>query len=686
MKYTFPIALILTSLLSACGSDSGERANLTPENESGNILKATLFSSANKDISDRLVLKSSQRKQVRDISFKVASSAQIPPYISFVLEPNGTFAFKTKREYTEAICIPVVLTVNGEENKVDITFHTQIIQSNGDDPLLSQQWHLKNTGQNAFKENISVENKATPGIDINLGLLHDQGVTGRNVNIAVVDDGLDISHEDLATNIIPNKSWDFVNNDNDPSYYEPDSAIHGTAVAGIVASAGFNNRGGRGVAPDAKLQGLNFLQKQNFSNWSESTGGSRTNNALVINMSFGSPTHGFTPQDFTTPKNSIEEQHLKKVTTNNNAGKGVFLANSSGNNFQSAQFGFARRRSYQGELTLVNASLAPRNSSFYTTTVSGLSPIKNKPNIGSTVGSAIFISAPGFGADDQAQTITTDISGCNYGYSTDATTGFNKGTSNNLNCNYTNTFTGTSSATPVLAGVATLLFGANDSLTWRDVRHILGSTATTVDLQSKPVIIQESNGDKFTARLGWVTNKAGYSFHNWYGLGMVNATKAVQMATNGYTLLPPLQETAFISSGMSIPLSIPEGPTGIEQTISINDDYIIEGVQLKLSLSHRRKNDLLVELVSPSGTHSILLTPRTLIGYIETGADTTDFNNTVLLSNAFYGEKSKGDWKIKIYDTNSGDFKYDHVFGKNIIDKNPAPGQLTALSLRIYGH
>lgn len=669
--------------MSACGSDDGKSTNhSSQEKELVSVLNTNFFTSVNKVISNKLALKNSKNKQVRRATFKVSSSANIPPYISFSLKPNGKFTFKTNREYTEAIRIPIILSEEGMEKKVDITFHTQVIQSNGDDPLFPQQWHLKNTGQNAFKENISVENKATAGLDINLGLLHDQGVTGRNVNVAVIDDGLDISHEDLATNITPNKSWDFVNKDNDPSYYKPGSAQHGTAVAGLVSAASFNNQGGRGVAPDANLQGLNFLQEQNFRNWRESIGGSRTENALVINMSFGIEQHGFSPQDFDSLQNRIEEQHLKKITNTNNSGKGVFLANAAGNSFNSSSWGLASRPSYQGELTLINASLAPKNSSFYTTTVSGLSSNKNKLNIGSTVGSAIFISAPGFGSDDQAQAITADISGCSHGYSTDTANGFNKGTSNNPNCDYTNTFSGTSAATPVLSGVAALLFGVNNSLTWRDVRHILSSTATKVDPQSKPVIIQEKKGEKFMARLGWVTNQAGYNFHNWYGFGLVNATKAVQMATNGYTLLPPLKETKFISSGISSPLEIPENATGIEQVISLNDEYIIEGVQLKLSLNHKRKSDLLVELVSPSGTRSTLLTPRTLIGHIYPDAD---FNNTVLLSNAFYGEKSKGEWKVKIYDTNSGTFKYNWM-GEDRFDINPPLGKLTDSSLRIYGH
>ena len=48
------------------------------------------------------------------------------------------------------------------------------------------------------------------------------------------------------------------NSDNNP---DPtgDDGDHGTSVAGIIASVGWNNKGGRGVAPSAKLVGYNLI-------------------------------------------------------------------------------------------------------------------------------------------------------------------------------------------------------------------------------------------------------------------------------------------------------------------------------------------------------------------------------------------------------------------------------------------
>ena len=54
------------------------------------------------------------------------------------------------------------------------------------DPLVSQQWFLQNTGQNAFSQRGGVA-----GIDLNLALSHSRNILGRGVTVTVIDDGLE---------------------------------------------------------------------------------------------------------------------------------------------------------------------------------------------------------------------------------------------------------------------------------------------------------------------------------------------------------------------------------------------------------------------------------------------------------------------------------------------------------------
>jgi kexin len=73
---------------------------------------------------------------------------------------------------------------------------------------------------------------------------------GSSCVIAIVDSGLEIAHEDLIDNVLPDLCWDYVDKDKDPA-----STIgHGTACAGIAAARGWNCLGGRGAANGIHLR------------------------------------------------------------------------------------------------------------------------------------------------------------------------------------------------------------------------------------------------------------------------------------------------------------------------------------------------------------------------------------------------------------------------------------------------
>ena len=109
---------------------------------------------------------------------------------------------------------------------------------NSPDPLYQDQWYLHG-GQNG---------KAT---NINLARIRE---TGKGVVIAVIDNGLDINHEDLQDNIITGG----VNYLEDGA--KQTAGDHGTAVAGLIAAMAYNGIGIHGIAPDAKIAGSNVLR------------------------------------------------------------------------------------------------------------------------------------------------------------------------------------------------------------------------------------------------------------------------------------------------------------------------------------------------------------------------------------------------------------------------------------------
>ncbi|ASP38854.1 hypothetical protein CHH28_09245 [Bacterioplanes sanyensis] len=600
-------------------------------------------------------------------------------------------------------------------DQVDLTVNVQELNQlpNGEDPLYAQQWHLKNTGQSAY-----ARNAGTAGHDINVEPVHRLGLLGENIRVAVVDTGLEINHPDLRDNVVANRSYDFVGGDTDPTPamnpLNPAGGDHGTSVAGLIAARGFNGIGGRGVAPYAELMGFNFLENQTNDNWfrshggapsAASPGGPRSDDALVINMSYGS--------DYIQPgrgPNRWLEDFRRDKTTNNNGGRGVAYIKSAGNSFKGIEVGgyqFAGRTA--NWITGVNPDLADHianttgdNSTFYYTVVSALAADADTPlSSYSSVGSSIWVSAPGgeYGGRHPAM-ITTDLTSCEHGSSRSGLWhNFDNGSiDENSDCDYTSTFNGTSSAAPVVSGVAALIFEANDLLTWRDVRHIMAMTARKIDDDFAPRTVDVGNGSLFTAEPGWVQNAAGHWFHNWYGFGMVDTHAAVNLArASDYELLPPYQETGFVDSADINPAPIPDGSTvGAEKTVVINDDITVEAIQVKFSAIHGRDADLAVMVRSPSGTEAMVLQPRSMLVADQSENVSADFDDTVLLSNAFYGESAQGTWTVKLVDTNSGEFRFQATLldatGTRTDDvvirtANPASqGSFTEAAINIYGH
>jgi len=89
---------------------------------------------------------------------------------------------------------------------------------------------------------------------INSPLLWSQGYNGKNIKIAVMDTGVDLSHPDLQGNI--HKGFNFINPNEPPL----DDNGHGTMIIGII-SASHNNIGITGIAPHADIYPIKVLDR-----------------------------------------------------------------------------------------------------------------------------------------------------------------------------------------------------------------------------------------------------------------------------------------------------------------------------------------------------------------------------------------------------------------------------------------
>ncbi|MBS3802620.1 MAG: S8 family serine peptidase [Candidatus Thermoplasmatota archaeon] len=108
-------------------------------------------------------------------------------------------------------------------------------------------------------------------------------VTGSDVNVAVLDTGIDYTHPDLVDNYV--SGYDFANGDSDPL----DDHYHGTHCCGVVGAVE-NTEGVVGIAPEVNLYAVKVLDSGGSGYISDIVAGinwSVNNGMDVISMSLG---------------------------------------------------------------------------------------------------------------------------------------------------------------------------------------------------------------------------------------------------------------------------------------------------------------------------------------------------------------------------------------------------------------
>lgn len=125
---------------------------------------------------------------------------------------------------------------------------------------------------------------------INAPFMWSKGITGKNVKIAVIDSGCDITHKDLKNRIIGGRNFTTEDNGNINKYEDYNG--HGTHVCGTIAASN-NNYGVTGVAPDAQLLILKALDKNgsgSMKNIIEAINFAISQKVDIISMSLGTST------------------------------------------------------------------------------------------------------------------------------------------------------------------------------------------------------------------------------------------------------------------------------------------------------------------------------------------------------------------------------------------------------------
>lgn len=344
--------------------------------------------------------------------------------------------------------------------------------------IRSEEWHLKNNGTGGAKKNEDVDARAAWKV-----------TSGKSsVVVAVIDDGVDIDHPNLKGNIWKNPKTsakdkfgrDFFLPNNHPDHFNPrpkvfqfpfdqveTNDIHGTPCAGVIAALG-NTGSSIGIAPRCRILAVKIFHGNSLVADERIADAIRYSATIadILSCSWASG-----------DANPDVQQALEDLGSARN-GRGVAVFCAAGNeNPDPVCFPAS-----DPNAIAVTASTDKGRFASY-----------------SNLGPEASMCAPSDGG--VRGIFTTDVSLAGRGFNTgEAALGGKDGL-------HTNEFGGTSSATPLAAGVAALLLSVQPKLSRDALRDVLQSTADKI-------------GSGYDAN--------GHS--NKFGFGRVNAGSAVEKA------------------------------------------------------------------------------------------------------------------------------------------------------------
>lgn len=336
------------------------------------------------------------------------------------------------------------------------------------DPLLKHAWHLKNPG---FVPDIDYRLKKDADAKV-VDAWNRIGHPGsKDIVIAVIDNGFDLTHPDLSQKVF--KPYDLWNQSSNIIQGDP-RFTHGTPCAS-VAIASANGTGMVGAAPNAKfmpISGTSFSIRATEEMFNTAV----RNGADIISCSWGTTDPSFAP-------GPLKEAAIAKAATEGRNGKGCIILYAAGND----DLDYLSYYATHPDVIAVGASTSQDEHATY-----------------SNRGRELSVVAPSNGdwpitAARASWDEGTDLRGAGaFRYWAD---GKSRG-------NGYKHFGGTSSSTPLVAGICALMLTINPDLTAKQVKDILQKTADKIGQPSEYV-----NGHSVK-----------------YGYGRVNADKAVAEA------------------------------------------------------------------------------------------------------------------------------------------------------------
>lgn len=479
------------------------------------------------------------------------------------------------------------------------------------DPLYNKQWYF--------------DHGARDGYDMNVAPVWKMGITGKNVVLTILDDGVQADHPDLIRNYDKKASYDINSGDDNPTPQDNGENKHGTRCAGEIAAEAGNEYCGVGVAYNASIGGVRMLDGTVTDDVEAQALGLNPDHIDVYSASWGPDDNGKTVDG---PGHLAALAFINGVR-HGRKGRGSIFVWASGN----------------GGKKQDNCNCDGYTNSIYTLSISSATQRGQKPwyleECSSTLATTYSSGTP----TKDENIVTAD-------QSNELADAARERRKPNPAKFCTQVHTGTSASAPIAAGIVALALEANPELTWRDMQHIVVAT-------SRYEPLKHESGWTMNAKKRWVSHKFGY--------GLMDAEAMVKTALR-WKQTPPqvVCRTPVDTKERTIQedLIVTMNTSACEGTDNAVNH--LEHVQARISLKFQPRGNLRITLISPSGTASHLLMSR------PRDSDEDTFDKWPFMSVHFWGEDPKGLWKIVIRNENR----------RRIADQQ---GTLYSWSLVFYG-
>lgn len=431
--------------------------------------------------------------------------------------------------------------------------HPELVRRAARKAAFAAQWHLRRTrvGNNDVNAHASVE--AAWALS-----------QGAGTTIAVIDDGVDIDHEEFRSSGKIVAPRDATLGSGNPRPGPGDR--HGTACAGVACADG--NFGASGVAPRARLMPIRLASALGSQQEGEAFEWAARNGADVISCSWG-PEDG----DWSDPTDPLHQQvvplpdstrlAIDFAINQGRGGKGCVVLFAAGNGNESVDNdGYA---SNPKVMAIAACNDLGKKSAYSDTGRALLCAFPSNETVLPRLTPGIW---------------TTDNSG---------PAGYNPGQLSRGDAagNYTNSFGGTSSACPGAAGVAALVLSRNPELRWDQVRDIFKRACDRID----------TAGGNYDA--------SGHS--PLYGHGRLNAKTALDLALPG---AGGADRVVTATATKNVPL--PDLKTA-RLALQVAETAALKAIVVSVDIEHTYIGDLVVSIQPPAalGVPAIVLHNRT---------------------------------------------------------------------------